>query len=58
MKRTPKQKEANAIDRDLYRIIGRAEALPIGWQSMVKLRQVRSEVRRHMHPDDRKGTEG
>lgn len=67
--RTPLEREADAMDCDLFRVLQRAERLyderkrdrdvrdSLG-PALNQLRSARSGLRQLMHKDDRKGTEG
>lgn len=57
--RTETEKKADAFDRDLYRLIIRADRGGKDWYEVTsRLISARAYVRQLMHPDDRKGTEG
>lgn len=61
--RTKAQKEADEFDRELFGLMDdarqRGDAGNAEWRKIsLLLTEARSIVRRFMHPEDRKGTEG
>jgi hypothetical protein len=63
MQRTAKQKEADALDLEVFRCIGRLLQFADDnkdkdvREAGMALSVVRRHIRKHMHPADRKGTE-
>lgn len=63
MQRSAKQKEADALDLDVFRCIGRLLQFADDYKSKdvreagMALGGVRRHIRKHMHPADQKRTE-
>lgn len=59
MKRTKEQGQANELDRQLHNCLLGTSAMPfLPWTVAYEIRKLRNVVRGHMHPTDRKRTEG